>query len=291
MRRPSWKTLFLIVLVLALLAGLLAVYRLDGPRAAMAGVGLPFLRAQTEAQSAGERVRGLLPVRAAERARLRRLEILVRHLELQLQGFQNAATENRELRAFLELPPATGWRLVIAPVIARDPVAWNRRFRIGKGAQEGVTMGAAVLSGNAVIGRIAEVSPSSAVVLCLADPSCRLSVRVEATKAVGILAGRAVQTWHDPPRCLVDYLPRDLAYHEGEKVVTSGLGLDVPAGLSVGRIAAWKADQVTNVVSSAYAQVLLQPEGDFVHFRHVAVVCPRPLARGTPVPPPPDSDE
>ena len=64
-----------------------------------------------------------------------------RRLEME----QNASKYADELA---ELPPPPDWKLTVAPVIARDPASWNRRFRIGKGANDGIFPGAAVMAGN-----------------------------------------------------------------------------------------------------------------------------------------------
>ncbi|MFA4945367.1 MAG: rod shape-determining protein MreC [Lentisphaeria bacterium] len=174
------------------------------------------------------------------------------------------------------MPAPPAWRLAVAPVIARDPYTWNRRFRIGKGALHGITLGAAVLAGNQVIGRIHELSARSAVVATLADPACKLSVHLPGSNAVGILAGRADQHWHEPPFCLVTFLPRDADYQPGDYVLTSGLGDAVPAGLPVGRVMPFPDGASKRIASAAYAELLVRPGADFAGFRDVAVLVPLP---------------
>ena len=169
-------------------------------RTAFSGIGLPFLRARAAAADLSSRhLDRLQPLDTAERTRLKRYETaIIPQLNQLLRNAKNAEKENLEFRMYYELPPPPDWKLTVAPVIARDPATWNRRFRIGKGANDGIFPGAAVMAGNQLIGRVMEVTPNSASVATVADPACRLSVRLAAADTVGILSGRIEQRWHEP---------------------------------------------------------------------------------------------
>lgn len=262
--------------LLALLLLILAVFTPSPFRSAFSGTGLPFLKTRaTAATAVSTHMERLPPVTASERARLKHLDRLVQQLNQQVRNGQDALRENRELRLYLELPAPPDWKLVVAPIISRDPVTWNRRFRIGKGSASGIYAGAAVMAGNQVVGRVLEVSAGSALVATVADPACRLSVRLPVANAIGILSGRVDQRWHETPVCLVNFLPRDQAYAEDEYVITSGLGGSIPSGLPVGRVMPWDDGKPARIVSSAYAQLLVRPSAEFNVFSNVAVVVPR----------------
>lgn len=269
------RPLFLVGLLL-LLAVVPAAFFSGPVRSAVVGAALPFLQGrETVRDGIAGKLERLHPASVSERGRLRHYERLVQQLQLQLLNARNAMDENRELRIYYELATPPDWKLLAAPVIARDPITWNRRFRIGKGTAHGVMPGAAIMAGNQVIGRVMETTANSALVVTVADPTCRLSVRLQASNAIGILAGRVEQKWHEPPVCVINYLPRDYPYREGDYVVTSGLGGTVPPGLPVGRVTPWSDANVTHVVNSAYAQILARPGAAFNIFRYVAVVVPR----------------
>jgi rod shape-determining protein MreC len=218
----------------------------------------------------------LLPLGNKDRQRLAELEAEVAELRLQQDRMKTAAEQNRELRAMLDLPPPSAWTRIAAPIIARDPVSWDRRFRIGKGERQGVRLGAAVMAGGAVIGRITELSANSATVLTVVDPRCRLSVRVERTAALGIMAGRLRQGFTEEPECLLDYLPRDVNYADGARVETSGLSETVPGGILVGYLRSWDEKRRVNVVNSSYAQALVAPAASFDDTRFVFVLVMNP---------------
>ncbi len=205
-------------------------------------------------------------------AYVRQLERENQELRLELARTENAIAENRELRKFHNIQPPPGWSLTVAPLIARDPVDWNRSFRIGGGRRDGIRVGGVVLANGCVVGRISSVGATSAAVITVADPACRLSVRVRGTTAVGVVRGLHLVRWYQKPLCLVDYLPRDVDYRHGQIVETSGLGGTVPAGLPLGRILPWSEQQTAHIMDSAYAQLSVEPLQPFDSIRHVFVL-------------------
>ncbi len=239
-------------------------------RAGVTGAFRPFLQAKTDAANTAASA-----LTSAERAQLAESRRVEQNLRAQLAGCQEAMRENRELRTYYNLKPSPNWRVKAAPVIARDPVSWNRRFRVGLGAADGIHAGAAVLAGNHLIGRVAETTPHTALVLTIADTACRVSVAIPgAGNAVGVLHGRVDQKWQEPPVCLVTFLPRDATYHLKDAVLTSGLGGTMPAGLPVGKVTHWEDGQAAHTASMAYAEVLVATEADFGLSRFVGIVVP-----------------
>ncbi len=274
MPSPALKRNLLIASSLLVLVLLLVTTAGGGaPRRAVSGALRPFLSAGHVLRSLVRRGAGVLHVSGdSNRDRIRKLEARVIDLQLELVRAESLAGENRELRNMLALPQAPSWRHIAAPVIARDPLAWNRRFRIGKGQADGIVLGAVVLAGSSVIGRVTELGGRSAMVTTLADPACRLSVRIRGAEAVGTLVGGQEGTWQRPPRCVVDYLPRDAVYRVGQVVETSGLGGAVAPGLRVGRLESWSEGQVVQVQKTTYARGVLCPDASFGDVGLVAVV-------------------
>lgn len=207
------------------------------------------------------------------RAERRELQSDVNALNVALAQSLEARAENAELRVALSLPDPAHWRRVVAPVIARDPAQWNRGFRIGKGEEHGVRVGSVVLQGTHVIGRVLEAARTSAYVATLADPACRLSVRVGGTDAVGVLGGVERLKSARVPLCLAIYLPRDEAYRRGNVVKTTALGGEIPGGVTIGRIVPWSETEVVDIQDNLYARALIEPFADFGHIHFVTVFC------------------
>ncbi len=266
------------IAVLLLALGCLWLLRPFGASDAAAGIvgfGKPFLVGwHFLEEQVLERVEGFVRGPEQNRRRSRRLDDRIRALELQVARLRSAGRENSELRALLALPPLPGWRCIIATVIARDPVTWNRKFRLDKGSRHGLVPGAAVLANGKIVGRITECTSSTAMATTIADPTCRFSVLVGAKNAPGVLSGRVTQQWHEAPKCLVEFLPRDIDYRIGDRVQTSGMGGTIPGGLEVGRVTSEANRPAVNIVNGTYAQVKVKPRAELREIGHVAVICP-----------------
>ncbi|MDT8390015.1 MAG: rod shape-determining protein MreC [Lentisphaeria bacterium] len=180
------------------------------------------------------------------------------------------AAEDRlkQLEKHLALPESSHWRVIHATVTARDPLAWDTAFRIGKGKKHGVKKGAAVVSDGAVVGVVATVFQHSSQVRTLLAADSRLGVKTAGSGNVGILKGQ------DKERtlCLIDYLDRDRPCVIGEDVITSGLSDTVPGGLPVGSLVPWNDQEVTHVVNSTYARGRVRVAAIRGDFRYVRVI-------------------
>ncbi len=228
-------------------------------------------------------VADLVPLSARQHRRLRNLEKRVQEMRALVQAAQECREENRRLRRLLGLSAPPGWRFITAPVAARDPLSWNRRFRIGRGRRSGITPGACVLVDGAVIGRVIEAGGGTALVATLADSACRLGVRIPAAGAVGIVRGTMNGILRGIPYLWIDYLPRDRAYAGGQAVVTAGVGGFEPSALPVGVLAGPPSRPArVRIVRNLYARVLMKPRADFRWFRFVVVVVKAAPASTTP---------
>jgi len=262
------RTMAVGLFVAVLMALALILHVVPPLRSGFAGVMQPFLRGMQAMHGTWLAASSRLPATEGQRARLRRLEQEVDRLRVQAAQGRQAVEELRELQQFLDLGETADWRLIVAPVIARDPLSWSHAFRIGKGLGQGVRLGAAVMTGGAVIGRVTSVGAGTAEVATVFSPDTALSVQVQGNDAIGVLGGRT----DDPGLCLVSYLPRDKTYEAGEAVRTSGLSDVIPGGLPVGVVAVWDEDRTARVVDATYAQLHLRPDAPAEGFRYVLVV-------------------
>jgi rod shape-determining protein MreC len=146
--------------------------------------------------------------------------------ELRLSALER---DNRRLRRLLELQQDTADRLR-APVISREPVGWWQQLVLGAGSLAGLRPGQAVLAPGGLIGRISAVTPSTARVTLLTDPSSRVGVWVARSQTHGLLSG--VGTGRPQLR----FLEKDPQVRPGDVVVTSPASTLVPPNLPVGVI-------------------------------------------------------
>ncbi len=228
-------------------------------------------------RSGGELASGLLDdllPGSSRQQRLIELELRVRELEARLAQTAQLEKSNTELRRLYQLPELPSWHAVAADVISRDPAQWNKGFAINKGLSDRIAVGAVVLSGPFVIGRITESNRHSAQVATLVSPECRFSVLLQDTDSVGICIGSNSAAWRGEPSFQVDFLPADLQIQEGQQVLTSGFGGGIPGGLPVGKVIADGAGRVLQVIANSRGRLLCSPQGNLQSIQHVIVLCP-----------------
>jgi rod shape-determining protein MreC len=159
--------------------------------------------------------------------------------DLTVQRNAELEAEIARLEPMLHLPPVPGYRLEPARVAQRDLSGWWQRLVIRKGRNYGIPVGAPVVFGGGVVGRIAEVHAYTAVVELISSPGLRLAATVE-----GDAPPRPISyEGGDNPafgssRGLVEFLPLDIFAQASapKRIVTSGLGGVFPPGLAIGQL-------------------------------------------------------
>ena len=92
-----------------------------------------------------------------------------------------------------------------------------------------------VLTSVGLVGRISEAGPNSSRVALLTDPHFRVMGRLPETSVAGLVSGGPAG------ECLINYLPLDQVFQEGQSVSTSGGKSFAPPGIPIGVIRkVWK---------------------------------------------------
>jgi rod shape-determining protein MreC len=163
---------------------------------------------------------------------LREENTMLREQQARLVQWQSVArqleAENRALRDLLKFAPDRAASFVTARVVADNGGAFVRSVLVAAGLRDGLRKGDAAVTGEGLVGRVAEVGERSARVLLLTDINSRIPVVIERSRDQGILAGDN----SDNPRLL--YLSHGSQLVPGDRVVTSAAGGAFPPGLPVG---------------------------------------------------------
>ncbi len=138
--------------------------------------------------------------------------------------------ENERLRKMLQFERETPGEIVSARVIGSDSASFSKSVRINRGKRHGVRRNMAVVTPGGVLGRVAEVSTFHSDVQLIADGRSAVPVRVQRTRAQGVLEGLGRGLCH------LKYVARSEDVMPGDVVVTSGLGGIFPPGLPVGTV-------------------------------------------------------
>jgi rod shape-determining protein MreC len=140
------------------------------------------------------------------------------------------AAENERLREMLAFQKETHGTLLAASVIAADSMSFAKSLRIDRGSRHGVGRNMAVVTPSGVVGRVVEVGPFHSDVQLLTDGRSAVPVRVQRTRAQGVLQGLASGICH------LKYVARADDVEPGDVVITSGLGGIFPRGLIAGTV-------------------------------------------------------
>jgi len=164
----------------------------------------------------------------AENVRLTEENVRLMHWQTVARELDN---ENRALRAQLNFLPGPEAAFITARVIGDTGGAFVHSMLLNAGTRDGIRKGQAVIAGENLVGRIAEVGDRSARILLLTDINSHIPVVIEGSHAKAILTG------DNSDRARLNYLAPNSAAVPGNRVVTSGHGGAFPPGLPVGVIA------------------------------------------------------
>lgn len=143
------------------------------------------------------------------------------------------AVQNEALRATLRVPrveTATEW--TAAQIVGDSGSGFVQSRLIDAGRERGVEPGMAVLTEAGLIGRVVRAGRSTARIVLVTDFSSRVPVILERSRARAILHG------DNGPLPTLQFLAPTARIALGERVLTSGDGGLLPAGLLVGEVAA-----------------------------------------------------
>jgi rod shape-determining protein MreC len=187
-----------------------------------------------------------------ENARLREENTRLLAWQTAARRLENENTRLRELANFREGPEAS---FITARIVGDSVSAYVRGALLNVGRKAGVEPGQAVVTGEGLAGRVAEVGDNSARVLFVTDVNSRLPVQIERTREHAILAG-------DNSALMRLTLAQTLqGVQRGDRIVTSGHGGSFPVGIPVGE-----------VVQTESGSVKVRPFADFSRLEFVRVV-------------------
>lgn len=155
-----------------------------------------------------------------------RLRLLVENAR-----FADVSRENEELRREIGLLPRDIFTLKSSTIIGRDVSGLGNWISIDQGSFAGMKKGMSVVVDKGVlIGKIAEVFPSTSRVMLLSNPESLISGTALDTEATGIVKGEYGLG------LLFDMVLQTDTLKVGDSVVTSGFGGDMPKGLLIGTL-------------------------------------------------------
>jgi rod shape-determining protein MreC len=205
----------------------------------------------------------------------------VQQLRTELAKAQGAEGQNQQLRKLLGLDrqgTLAGYTPVTARVIARSPTVWYSTVTIDKGSGSGVKINDPVVDGDGLVGRITEVTHSSAEVTLITDDRSAVSARVLPSGPEGV----AEPEVGNPSSLLLDFIDKNQAVHQGQIVVSAGwstgsISSAFPPGIPIGKVI-----NATIGEQQTYQRIHLQPFADVRGLDFVQVATGGPPRPGVP---------
>lgn len=187
-------------------------------------------------------------------------------------GAQAALAENAQLRKLVGLKEGgaipSGYDLVTGRVISRSPSSWSADVIIDAGSSDGVTVNDPVINGDGLVGKVTEVTSSSAKVALIADSSSAVSAKVVPGGSQGVVRPAI----GDPGDLILDFLDSTKRVHPKEAVVTSGWRTDTFASRFPPNIPIGEVTEASIIEQEAQQQVHVRPYADLRNLDFVQVM-------------------
>jgi rod shape-determining protein MreC len=186
-------------------------------------------------------------------------------LSAEVAAREEESHENERLRQMVGLRErAPAVKMLFAEVIGTSPSPLFRSIRIDRGSRDGIELGAAIVSHEGVVGRVAKLSENYADVILLVDSNSSTDVLVQRTRARARIRGLGGD---DGLGIEVQYLARTADVQPGDALITSGLSQAFPKGLLVGRVMS-----VEKRAFGLYQRAQVLPSVDFSRLEGVMVI-------------------
>lgn len=201
---------------------------------------------------------------------------------LRQQANQNvfAARENVRLRALLAFKGGPSFPRdfdgLAAAVIARPSGGFAQTVVIARGANDGVTLNAPVVTEDGLVGLVTRVFSNASRVTLLSDQQLAVSAFDVKTNAAGVVRhGRGASS-----TLVLDLVPKEKRVNEGDTIVTAGWRSDrlaslYPKGIPIGQVTS-----VGNADTDLYKQVQVRPLADVGDLDSVLVLVPKSVDEG-----------
>jgi len=185
----------------------------------------------------------------------------VKRLERQVNNFKNRESQYHQLEKLAKLKDKYNYDILPARIVLKDNMDWSKTIVINRGSRDGLMVNMAVISGAGLVGKIIKTGYAYSRVLLLIDSNFKVGARLRNSRFAGLLEGQGMN------QLVLNYLPREATFNEGEEVVTSGLGGIFPAGYLIGTIKKTHYEEY-----GFYKYVTVKPTVDFNTLGSVAVV-------------------
>ena len=145
----------------------------------------------------------------------------------------NRALRQQLLQDSLRTTDSLGrFRFILATVVNNSVVNPYNYITVNKGRLDSIQPEMGVMDQNGVVGVVNTVSDHHARIISLLNPNFRISCKLRGNDAFGSL----VWDGKSPYEAILEELPKQVRFHKGDTIITSGYSAVFPEGIPVGTI-------------------------------------------------------
>ena len=182
-------------------------------------------------------------------------------LQRRISHLEEQALETQRLQGLLAMREISRAEFLAARVVGKDATNWFKTVLIDRGSLAGLRRNLPVVAPDGLVGRVVEVTPTTAKVQLITDPVSAAGGLIQRTRVIGIVSGSL------GAGLKVRYLPLMADIVIGDEVVTSGMGGVFPKGIPLGRVIA--AERRSGAL---FQEATLAPKVDLSRLEEVLIL-------------------
>ena len=152
-----------------------------------------------------------------------------------------------------------------ASVIGRESGNYSTVYTLSKGTMHDIKVNMPVITEYGVVGYVTEVGPTWCRAVSIIETASAVGAYIERSGELGLIEGSYELRFEG--KCRMIRLPADADVHEGDRVLTSGLGSIYPRGLFVGEVVSVDADPYSRTLTA-----VVQPKVDYSSLVKVMII-------------------
>ncbi|UXU84999.1 rod shape-determining protein MreC [Mammaliicoccus sciuri] len=144
--------------------------------------------------------------------------------------------ENKALKKELDMKDISQYNPISATVIGRSPDQWMNTIIIDKGKKSGMKENMAVITSEGLVGRIKKANQFSSQVELISTSVKTSKLSVDIQQDDDNIFGMINRYDEDKDLLVISDIDNKYSIKKGSKVVTNGLGDQLPKGILVGKV-------------------------------------------------------
>lgn len=191
-----------------------------------------------------------------------------KNLKEKLLDYEVLLAENEVLKKHVKITDLyPNYSIIVADIIMDSGTSWDFTYTINKGSKDGIEANMAVIAEDGLVGYVESVTSNTAKIVSILDAGNAISARVTRTRDTVISKGSI--SLAEKMQMKITNIPTGLTLVEGDKIETSGLGGIYPKGILIGKIKSF--EQKNNPIEN---EAIVESFVDFRKIETVAVIKP-----------------